>query len=112
VFAILFLVQSDDPVLYFHKSFVHLAFLYLDLRLVIRWEDGKQTLRHGKIWIPHFIGTEMKKYASEVANMIANIKADFPAHIAYIATHNHTVNMQGMPGMGKPIDQLIKYYNS
>ena len=111
MFTILFPVQSDDPVFYFHKSFVHLTFLYLDLRLVIHWEDGEHILRHWKIWIPHFIGTGMKNYASEVANMIANMKADFPAHIAYIATHNHTVNMQGKPGMGKPIDQFIKHYN-
>ena len=53
----------------------------------------------------------MKNYASEAANMIANLKADLPTHIAYIATHNRTVNMQGKAGKGKPTDQIIKHYN-
>lgn len=104
-------VESDDPVYYFHKSFLHLAFLYSDLRMAIRWEDGPHIIRHWKFWIPHFIGAGMKNYAIEAANLIANIKADFPAHIAYIAIHNRTVNMQGKEGKGKPIDQLIEHYN-
>ena len=111
VSATLFPAQSDDAVFYFHKSFVHLAFLYSDLRMAIRWEEGEHIIRHWKIWIPHFLGVGMKNYACEAANLIANIKADFPAHIAYIAIHNRTVNMQGKPGMGKPVDQLIEHYN-
>lgn len=109
--ATLFPTQSNDAVFYFHKSFLHLAFLYSDLRTAIHWEDGEHVIRHWKIWIPHFLGVGMKNYASEAANLIANIKADFPAHIAYIAIHNRTVNMHGKPGMGKPIDQLIEHYN-
>ena len=107
----LFPKESDDPVYYFHKCFVHLAFLYSDLRRAIRWEDGTQVIRHWKFWIPHFLGVGMKNYAAEAANLIANIKADFPAHIAYIATHNRTVNMEGKEGKGKPTDQLIEHYN-
>lgn len=110
--ATLFPVEkSDDPVYFFHRSFLHLAFMYSDLRMAIRWEDGPHVIRHWKFWIPHFLGAGMKNYASEAANLIANIKADFPAHIAYIATHNRTVNMQGKEGRGKPIDQLIEHYN-
>ena len=30
-------------------------------------------------------------------NLIANIKADFPKRIAYITTHNRTVNTSGKP---------------
>ena len=102
---------SDDPVHHFHKSFLHLAYLYSDLRTAICWEDGPHIVRHWKIWIPHFLGVGMKNYAHEAANMIANLKADLPAHIAYIATHNRTVNMLGKEGRGKPIDQLIEHYN-
>ena len=103
--------HSDDAVFYFHKSFLHLGFLYSDLRMAIRWEDGEHIMRHWKIWIPQFLGVGMKNYALEAANMIANVKADFPSHVAYIAIHNRTVNMHGKPGMAKPIDQLIEHYN-
>ena len=103
--------KSDDPLYLFHRSFLHLAFIYSDLRIAIRCEDGPHIIRHWKYWIPHFLGAGMKNYAHEAANLIANIKADFPAHIAYIATHNRTVNMQGKDGRGKPIDQLIEHYN-
>ena len=102
--------KLDDPLYLFHRSFLHLAFIYSDLRIAIRWEDGPHIIRHWKYWIPHFLGAGMKNYAHEAANLIANLKADFPAHIAYIATHNRTVNMQGKEGRGKPIDQLIEHY--
>ena len=42
----LYPTPSDDPVYHFHKSFVHLAFLYYDLRTAIRWEDGPHIIRH------------------------------------------------------------------
>ena len=105
-----FLLQSPstDSVHVFHKSFMSMAFLYCDLRAAIRWEDGVHIIRHWKTWIPHFLGVGMTNYASEA---IANINASFPAHVAYIATHNRTVNMQGKAGKGKPIDQLIEHYN-
>ena len=107
----LYPVPSDDPVHSFHKGFVNLAFLYCDLRTAIHWDDGPHIIRHWKIWIPRFLGSGMKNYTSEAANMIANLKADFPAHIAYIIIHNRTVNMQGKEGKGQPIDQLIEHYN-
>ena len=102
---------SKDPVYHFHKSFVNMAFLYSDLRMAIRWEDGPHIIRHWKLWIPHFMGTGMKNYALEAANLIANLKVDFPAHISYIVSNNRTVNMRGKPGEGKPLDQLIEHYN-
>ena len=61
---------------------------------------------HG-YWIPHFLGAGMKNYAHEAANLIANIKADFPTHIAYIATHNRTVNMQGKKEKGNLLISLL-----
>lgn len=62
--------QSNDAVFYFHKSFLHLAFLYSNLRTAIRWEDGEHVIRHWKMWITHFLGVVMKNYASEAANLI------------------------------------------
>ena len=46
---------SQDPVYTFHRSFMHMAFLYLDLRNAIRWENGLHIIRHWRIWIPRFI---------------------------------------------------------
>ena len=77
-----------------------MAYLYSDLRMAICWEDGQQIMRHWKMWIPHFAGTGMKNDALEAANLIANVRADFPAHIAYIVSNNYTVNMKGKPGKG------------
>ena len=42
----------------------------------------------------------------ECVHLISILTADFPKHLAYIATHNHTVNMEGKAGRGKPIDQM------
>ena len=108
---ILFPKTIQDPVHMLHKSFLHHAFLYVDLRHAIRWEDGPQIVRHWKWWIPRFIGTGKKMYAAEAVNMIANLTADFPKHIAYLVTHNRTVNCVGKRGHGKPVDQLMEHYN-
>ena len=90
---------------------MHMAFLYLDLRTAIRWENGPHILRYWKLWIPRFIGTGCKNYAVEAVIHLANIAANFPKHISYIAVHNRTVNVSGKPGQGKPIDQLLEHYN-
>ncbi len=102
---------TDDSVHMLHKCFLHHAFLYVDLREAIRWENGPQIVRHWKWWIPRFIGTAKNNYAAEAVNMVANLTADFPKHIAYLATHNRTVNTEGKPGQGKPVDQLMEHYN-
>ncbi len=103
--------QPDDPVYHLHSAFLHHAFLYIDLREAIRWENGPQIVRHWKSWLPQFLGTGRKNYAAECVYHIANLSADFPKHMAYIATHNRTVNMYGQPGRGKPVDQLNEHYN-
>ena len=103
-------VTSIDQVYTKHRSFLHMAFLYLNLRTAIRWEDGPTIVRHWKLWLPRFIGTGCKNYTAEAINLIAHLKADFPKHIAYIATHNRTVNTTGKPGHGKPVDQLMEHY--
>lgn len=103
-------MKSHDQVYTKHRSFLHIAFLYVDLRRAIRWEDGVHITRHWKLWLPRFIGTGCKNYATEAVNLLAHLQADFPRHIAYIAMHNRTVNTTGKPGRGKPVDQLMEHY--
>ena len=103
--------SSKDTVYNLHRAFLHLSFLYVDLRNAIQWENGPHIIRHWKWWLPRFLGTGCKNYAVESANLIANLAADFPRHISYIATHNRTVNIEGKPGRGKPVDQMIEHYN-
>ena len=102
---------STDHTYQLHRTFLHMAFLYMDLRNSIRWEDGPHIIRHWKWWLPRFVGTGCKNYAAESIYLLANLAANFPKHIAYIVTNNRTVNMEGKPGRGKPIDQLIEHYN-
>jgi hypothetical protein len=104
-------MKSSDPMYSLHRAFLHLGYLYIDLREAIRWENGPQIIRHWKYWIPRFIATGMKNYATESVRLVANLIADYPRHIAYIITHNRTVNVQGKPGRGKPVDQMMEHYN-
>ena len=94
-----------------HRAFLNAAFLYVDLRNAIRHENGPHIIRHYKLWLPRFIGTGRRNYAVECVNVIGNLCAEFPKHIAYIATHNRTVNTSGKVGHGKPIDQMVEHYN-
>ena len=103
--------SSEDPVHTFHLSFLNLGFLYVDLRNAVRWEKGPQIVRHWKDWLPRFVGTGRKNYAAEAVHLTVNLIAGFPKHISYIAVHNRTVNMSGIPGHGKPVDQMIEHYN-
>ena len=100
-----------DQVYAMHRGFLHLAFMYMDLRNAIRFEEGAQIVRHWKLWLPRFIGTGRKNYSKESVELIGNMLADFPKHIAFIATHNRTVNTQGKLGHGKLIDQMVEHYN-
>ena len=43
---------------------------------------------------------EKELCGAEAVNMIANMMADFPKHVAYLATHNRTINTEGKPGHG------------
>ena len=44
-------VDSIDPMYKMHRSFLHHAFLCVDLREAIRWENGPQVVRHWKFWL-------------------------------------------------------------
>ena len=102
---------SEDPMYSLHRSFLHLGFLYVDLRNAIQWENGPHIIQQWKLWLPRFLGTGCKNYAGESVHLVANLIADFPKHLAYIAIHNRTVNTQGKPGRGKPVDMLLEHYN-
>ena len=103
--------QSSDHVFQSHRLFMHMAFLYSDLRNAIRMENGAHIVRHWRWWMLYFLATDRKNYAHEAANLLVNITACFPRHIAYIVTHNRTVNTDGKSGHGKPIDQMMEHYN-
>ena len=104
-------VKCSDPSYSFHRSFMHTAFLYADLREAIRFENGPHIVQLWKHWLLYFLATGKRNYTTEAANLLCNLKAVFPAHIAYIVTHNRTVNTSGKEGRGKPIDQMIEHYN-
>ena len=90
--------KTDDPVYSLHRSFLHIAFLYIDLRNAIRWENGPLVITHWKLWLPRFIATGCKNYAIKCVHLLTNLCTDLPKHLAYIATHNQTVNVEGKPG--------------
>ena len=103
--------ESKDHIYAHHRSFLHCGFLYTDLRNSIRQEEGEHIVRAWKHWAILFLGTNRKNYYNEAFNLICNLQATFPEHVAYIAMHNRTVNIEGKPGHGKPIDQMLEHYN-
>ena len=103
--------ESIDPHYSMHRSFLYTAFLYLDPRHAVRYEEGSHVIRQWRLWLPIFIGTKCHNYATAAVHLLANIKADFLNHVAYITTHNRTVNLSGRPCHGKPIDQMVEHYN-
>lgn len=103
--------ESKDTVYGIHRSLLYKGFLYQDLRNAIRYEEGEHIIRLWKHWAILFLETKRKNYSNEAFNLICNIKASFPKHIAYIATHNQTINTSGKPGRGKPLDQMLEHYN-
>lgn len=107
----LVLKETTDKVLQFSRSFMHAAFLYYDLRQAVRYEEGEHIILHWRLWLPYFLGLGKKNYSNEAANLLCNIQADFPKHIAYLVVHNRTINTSGRPGHGKPIDQMVEHYN-
>ena len=101
----------DDPVYSLHRTFLYSGFLYADLRNAIRNEEGPHIIRLWKHWAVLFLAMNKKNYAKEAFSLLANLHASFPKHIAYIVTHNRTINMHGREGHGKPIDQTLEHYN-
>jgi hypothetical protein len=49
----LILREPTDDLHSFSHAFMHAAFLYYDLRQVIRFEEGKDTIRHWKYWLAY-----------------------------------------------------------
>lgn len=103
------LVDQEEP--NFQRSFLYTAYLYVDLRQAVRFEEGEHIIRHWRFWLPYFLGSGKNNYATEAATLICNIQALLPRHIAYMVKNNRTVNMDGHAGHGKPIDQMLEHYN-
>ena len=103
--------ESNDPIHALHRSFPYVGFLYMDLRKAIRYEEGAHIIRLWKHWAILFLGTDCNNYSTEAYNLLCNLQVSYPKHIAYLVTHNRTVNMHGMSGRGKPIDQMLEHYN-
>ena len=106
-----FRADSKDSQYSFHRTFLRAAYHYIDLRNAIKHENGDHIIRLWKFWLLYFLGSGCKNYATKAANLICNLQADFPKAIAFVARHNRTVNVDGHPGHGKPIDQMIENYN-
>ena len=51
-------------------------------------EKGEHIIRHWKWWLPRFIAVGCKNYATEAANLIANVK-DMP----YVGIRPYTVSV-------------------
>ena len=51
------------------RCFLHIAYLYVDLREAIRWENGPQIVRHWKWWLPRSLATGRTNYASEAVHL-------------------------------------------
>ena len=103
--------DSKDSEYTFHRSFLRSAYHYIDLRNAIKHENGDHIIRLWKFWLLYFLGSGCKNYATEAINLICNLQADFPKATAFVVQHNRTVNMDGRPGHGKPIDQMMEHYN-
>ena len=99
--------KNDDQVYLMHRRVLHLGFLYKLLRDSVRKENGPLVIILWRLWLPMFLGSGRKNYSVEAANLLANLKADWSSSMAFIHTHNRSVNMSGKENGGKPVDHLI-----
>lgn len=77
--------QPDaDQVYNRHRNFLHAALLYWDLRTSIRCEDGPGIIAHWRWWLVYSLASKRTNYSHEAANLLANLKAIFSKHLAYI----------------------------
>lgn len=103
--------KAVDHINNFHRSFIHDALLYADLRNAIRFDDGQRIISHWRWWLLYFKATGRKNYAKEAVNLLGNLKADFSKWTAYIVTHNRCINSTGLPGHAKAIDMALEHNN-
>eukprot|EP00118_Oscarella_pearsei_P007216 m.34575 g.34575 ORF g.34575 m.34575 type:complete len:150 (+) comp31999_c0_seq2:1430-1879(+) len=71
------LVQSDQLYLV-HRQILYYGYLYRYVREAVRNEDGVKIVRSWKHWMIAFVGAGRRNYATEAANFLANLKADWP----------------------------------
>ena len=103
--------EKDDHLYLLHRRILHLGFFYLNLRHSIRDENGPKIIAAWKYALILFLGSGRRNYATQAANFLCNLQADWSSSTAFIAIHNRTVNTSGIKGRGKPIDQQMEHYN-
>ena len=103
-------VADEDKGYTYHRTFLHMGYLYSNLREAIQFENGPEIIRMWRYWLLHLLGGGKYNYSCEAVNLLANLDADWTENIAYIHTNHRTVNTSGKPGHGKPIDQLVEHY--
>ena len=67
---------THDPIFGFHHTFLRIGYLYVDLTNVIRHENGPHIVAHWKLWLPRFIATGCKNYATECVHLLTHLCAD------------------------------------
>lgn len=100
-----------DQIYEIHRRLMYMGFLYIHLRDCIRREDGPRIISAWKYWLILFLGSGRRNYSTEAANLLANLRANWSPSMAFIQTHNRTVNMTGKENGGKPVDQMLEHYN-
>ena len=94
-------LKNDDQVCLMHRRVLHLGFLHELLRDSVRKENGPLVIILWRLWLPMFLGSGRKNYSVEAANLLANLKADWSSSMAFIHTHNRSVNMSGKETVAK-----------
>ena len=72
---------SNDPVLHFHRTFLHIAYLYIN---AVRWENGPAIITHWTLWLSRFIATGCKNYSVKSVHYLTK-PAEYNVHV-----HNYT----------------------
>ena len=82
-------VQSRVRIPYmFSVTRPYVGFLYTDLKRLIRYDKGVHIIR-----LEHSYFLAPITRTTLQGNLLWNLQATYPKHIAYIVTHNRTVNM-------------------
>ena len=72
----------------FSVTRLYVGFLYTDLKRLIRYDKGVHIIR-----LEHSYFLAPITRTTLQGNLLWNLQATYPKHIAYIVTHNGTVNM-------------------
>ena len=96
-----------------HRSFLYTAFLYIDLReaIILGLREEVRSSGCGNFGFQFFWVLSATIMLQRVLTCLQTCKQTFQSILHIIVTHNRTVNTDGWPGYGKPIDQMVEHYN-